>query len=152
METSDDSSSLFEVFSQNGSRGLKTKRGFQKGEVICSIPCTAVHAEPGRYTVQTGPQTHIDVGGLTTLNHSCDPNLLLDTTHMLVIAARAISPGEELTFFYPSTEWDMAEPFDCQCNSPDCLGTISGAKHLSKKVLKRYYINPHILAMSQSTV
>jgi hypothetical protein len=147
MDSSDDSSSLFVVFSRSSGRGLKTTRAFRKGETLGPIPCTATHTEPGRYTVQTGPKTHIEVGILTTLNHSCDPNVILDTNNMLVLAARDISPGDELTFFYPSTEWEMAEPFDCVCASPNCLGTVSGAKDLPRQVLARYFINAHILAM-----
>jgi hypothetical protein len=39
-------------------------------------------------------------------------------------APRAREPGDELRCFYPSTEWAMAEGFDCKCGAPECLGFI----------------------------
>jgi hypothetical protein len=130
-----------------GSRGVVTDRALRRGEVVCAIPCTARHRRPSRHTVQVDETTHVEVGVLATLNHSCDPNLLLDTTRMLAIAARDIAAGEELAYFYPSTEWDMAESFVCRCGSPACLGVIRGARHLPAAVLARYFVNPHVLAL-----
>lgn len=34
-----------------------------------------------------------------------------------------LKEGDELTFFYPSTEWSMAQPFDCLCK-----GVMKGRK------------------------
>ena len=130
-----------------GARGLRTERGFRRGEILCAIPCTARHDRPTRHTVQVEEATHIEVGVLATLNHSCDPNLLLDTARMLVIAARDIAPGEELTYFYPSTEWEMAEAFACRCGSAGCLGVIRGARYLPRRTLRRYFVNRHLLAI-----
>jgi hypothetical protein len=136
-------------FRRRDGRGLKTEHGFRRGEVLCAIPCTAKHRRPARPTIQLNRDTHIEIGALATLNHSCDPNVLLDTKRMVVVAARDIGPGEELTFFYPSTEWDMAAPFECVCRSPQCLGLIQGAKHLPADVLRRYFINHHILELKR---
>jgi hypothetical protein len=36
-------------------------------------------------------------------------------------AIRNIEPGDELHYFYPSTEWAMADIFDCQSGEVDCL-------------------------------
>ena len=49
----------------------------------------------------------------------------------VVRALRHIETGEAITCFYPATEWEMAEPFECHCGAPNCLGTITGAKNLS---------------------
>jgi hypothetical protein len=57
---------------------------------------------------------------------------------------RALRKGEDLSFFYPSTEWDSAKPFDCLCGSKKCFGSIQGAKYLSREELDAYYVNPHI--------
>ncbi|KAJ9104432.1 hypothetical protein QFC21_001927 [Naganishia friedmannii] len=60
--------------------------------------------------------------------------------------SRPVAKGEVLTFFYPSTEWDMGAPFDCNCGESNCLGTIRGAKHLSLAQLKQQeFINLHIM-------
>lgn len=32
-------------------------------------------------------------------------------------ALRDIQPGDELSFFYPSTEWEMAQGFECKCGA-----------------------------------
>jgi hypothetical protein len=60
---------------------------------------------------------------------------------------RAIAPiqnGADLTFFYPSTEWDMVQPFKCNCATKQCLGSIRGAKHVPRQGLRKYFLNVHI--------
>nr|POE81221.1 hypothetical protein CFP56_78529 [Quercus suber] len=61
-----------------------------------------------------------------------------------VVDGRPLRKGEDVTFFYPSSEWDMQQPFQCNCGSSKCVGEIKGAKYLSKDVLDRYWLNPHI--------
>jgi hypothetical protein len=38
-----------------------------------------------------------------------------------------------MTFFYPSTEWDMAQPFTC-CGSSNCW-VVKGAAHIRPEIL-----------------
>jgi len=57
------------------------------------------------------------------VNHSCEPNIAFDLTSAdkqkwHARALRDIDPGETITFFYPSTEWDMKQSFECQCGTP----------------------------------
>lgn len=63
-----------------------------------------------------------------------------------VVDDRPLRRGDPLTFFYPSSEWQMDQPFACTCGSGEgvCCGTISGAKTMDKSVLGRYWLNPHI--------
>jgi hypothetical protein len=63
---------------------------------------------------------------------------------MELLALKPIAPGDEFTFFYPSTEWFMAEPFLCSCGEANCIGTIKGAKELTKDVLQRYRLTDFI--------
>ena len=63
---------------------------------------------------------------------------------MVITALRKIKKGEELTFFYPSTEWSMDRGFDCLCQSENCLGKIQGAAHLPIEVLKKYKLSQYI--------
>jgi hypothetical protein len=69
-----------------------------------------------------------------TVNHSCNPNVAFDlsslyspesdiaSTWHLKSLSRPIKAGEPLTFFYPSTEWDMDRGFDCACGEEvSCL-------------------------------
>lgn len=66
-----------------------------------------------------------------------------------VAGNRDLKAGDDLTFFYPSTEWDMGKPFKCLCDAPEdvCLGEIQGAKYVDRCVLQKYSVNPHILKM-----
>ena len=55
--------------------------------------------------------------------HSCAPSVVLDTVARTVVAAHDLAPGDEVTFFYPSTEWRMAEPFPCWCGADQVPST-----------------------------
>lgn len=135
---------LVEVEGRAGGRGVAAARAFRRGETISPIPVTARRARPTRLTVRIGTGEHVEVGWLGTLNHSCDPNVRLDTARMVVVAERDVAAGEELAYFYPSTEWEMAEPFACACGSPRCLGFVRGARDLPREVLDRYFVNDHV--------
>jgi hypothetical protein len=130
-----------------GDAGVFAGRDLGQGEVLGPLPCTAVSAAPTRYTVQIGRARHIEVGVFAFLNHSCAPNLELDTARMLVLAARTIVTGEELAFFYPATEWEMAAPFTCRCGQPGCIGRVMGARSLPERILRRYALSPHVRAL-----
>jgi hypothetical protein len=132
------------VRSRRGYKSLLTEQIFTAGDLICELPCTAIHSKPSQHTVETGEHRHIEIGILAYMNHSCSPNVIVDTSRMQVRALRSILPGDEMTFFYPSTEWEMVNPFICLCGSPNCIHVVAGAKFLSLSVLERYYINPHI--------
>jgi len=100
---------------------------------------------PTRYTIQVSETEHVeDIGVFKNLNHSCDPSVHVDTSTLTAHTLRALEPGDELTFFYPSTEWDMAEPFDCGCRAAGCVRHITGAKDLPDDVRARYQMNPHV--------
>lgn len=55
-----------------------------------------------------------------------------------------IKEGDELTFFYPSSEWDMSQGFECKCGTERCRGYIGGAKKMGREGLKGYWLNKHI--------
>ena len=94
--------------------------------------------------------THIELNSdFVYLNHSCDPNVVINTSDMNIIAVKDISPQEELTFFYPSTEWEMDQPFECWCGSSQCLKIVKGAKYLSQENRNQYFLNRHILSLLQ---
>lgn len=99
-------------------------------------------------TVQASKTSDIELNSdLVYCNHSCEPSLVFDMSRMEVrVGDKPLKKGQDLTFFYPSTEWDMSQPFECTCGSPKgvCVGTVRGAKYMSPDVLKRYWLNPHI--------
>ncbi|PHH66653.1 hypothetical protein CDD81_6490 [Ophiocordyceps australis] len=110
---------------------------------------TATPVSHTTYTsVATGNDTRIELNSdLVYCNHSCAPSLIFDMTRFEVRVApdRPLKAGDMLTFFYPSTEWQMVQPFDCECGAGEkCLGFISGSANVDSSVLSRYWLNQHI--------
>lgn len=130
----------------NGQCRLSSTRPFRKGEVICRFKSGRRLSKPNYLTVQVGPGQHITLNPeyLQYLNHSCAPNAFLDTAAGALICLKKILPGEEITFFYPSTEWIMDQPFVCQCGTAECLQLIQGAAFLPRQVLDHYQLNSFI--------
>jgi len=126
-------------------RHVVATQAISAGTVVATITGHREIAAANRFSVQVGADTHIDdLGVFTYLNHSCAPNCFFDTTALTLTALEAIEAGDELSFFYPSTEWEMAEPFDCHCGAAACVGVIAGAAPLADDVLARYQVNRHI--------
>lgn len=132
------------IKTENKFRCLITKRAYKKGDVICDIPTDKVVEKPNRFTVQIDRDKHTDVGKLAALNHSCDPNVILDTADLLVYARKDIEKDEELSFFYPSTEWEMDAPFICLCGASNCIHVVAGARFLPLSTLEQHFLNRHI--------
>jgi len=103
-------------------------------------------------SVQTGESTHIELNSaLLYMNHSCAPTLEVDTGSMEVRVARDrdLEKGDDLTFFYPSTEWSFSRPFECLCEAGEgkCVGRVEGAKGFEKEKLEKWFVNKHIWDM-----
>ncbi len=62
-------------------------------------------------------------------------------TLSLLAGPTGIQPGDELTFFYPYTEWAMAQPFDCFCGAATCRGRIAGARDMTAAQLEGQWLN-----------
>lgn len=136
-------------------RLLATER-IAAGEVIFQIEGEETHRS-SRYSIQIGEHLHIDAGEQQDLeemldryhwrflNHSCDPNTLV--RGLDVVALRAIDPWEELTFNYNTTEYEMAEPFECRCGASGCGRRIRGFKYLSagERERLRGQLSEHLL-------
>ena len=125
---------------------------FKKGDVLSNFSAGEIYTTPNYLTVQRGVSEHITLMPvfLQYINHSCNPNVFFDTSSMEVIALKDIEPNEEFSFFYPSTEIDMAQPFICYCGSKDCLQNIKGAKYIPGEILKRYRLTDFIQQQLQN--
>src|SRR5512140_2468781 len=75
------------IRTHNKYRSLTTPQAYRKGEIICEIPTDSLYDKPNQFTVQIGIDQHTEVKELSSMNHSCDPSVLLDTTRMLVFAS-----------------------------------------------------------------
>lgn len=122
-----------------------------------SLPPNAVFARitkataapaPLYTTVQCGRDAHIELNSdLRYINHSCEPNLVFDMARNEVRVnplGEGLREGDELTFWYPSTEWSMDRAFDCECGVAACMGRVEGAKALDDKTMGRYWVAEHI--------
>jgi hypothetical protein len=135
------------------------------GTLLAKNTSTTLASTKDYSTVQVSRTQHISLNSdLLYCNHSCDPNVRFVTSTLAAIptkdssvqpgepisgaievwSLRDISQGEELRFFYPSTEWEMAQPFDCCCGAKECVGKIDGAKNLPTDLLRKYWLSSHI--------
>ncbi|TSA43379.1 MAG: SET domain-containing protein-lysine N-methyltransferase [Chitinophagaceae bacterium] len=119
---------------------------FSPGDVISKFTAATTQSFATYLTVQTGVDTHITLWPefLQYINHSCEPNVFFDTHTMELICLKPVKAGDELCFFYPSAEWEMAQPFLCNCGSRHCLQLINGASHVSNETLGRYRLTDFI--------
>lgn len=133
--------------SNTGEKSLHATAFFDAGDTICAFGADKIVDIPTYLTVQVGEDKHItlDPEFLQYINHSCNPNVFFNTTTMELVALKEIQPGDELMFFYPSTEWKMEQPFDCFCGTPQCLHRIQGASFLSKEETAKYKLTDFIL-------
>ena len=95
---------------------------------------------PTRYSLQVGRSLHLDQDCARDesdlvkryfwryLDHHCDPTTIIRDRE--VVAIRDIAEGDGVTFDYNTTEYDMAAPFQCHCESARCVGMVRGARHL----------------------
>lgn len=127
-------------------KSLHATVSFVAGAVLSQFKAGITQSYATYLTVQTGVDTHITLMPefLQYINHSCEPNVFFNTEAMELVALKDIQPGDEFTFFYPSTEWEMAQPFVCSCGTKDCLQLINGASNLTIQTLSRYKLTDFI--------
>ena len=130
----------------NGHHSLRALQHLPQNAVLHTFSAREYVTRPTYLSVQVADDRHIHLAPefLQYINHSCEPNTFFDTQSGEVIALRDIAANEEITFFYPSTEWSMTQPFACFCGAGSCLGNIQGALHLPKQVLTKYRFSEHI--------
>jgi hypothetical protein len=127
-------------------KSLHAAISFSQADVICRFNADITQSYATYLTVQTGASKHITLMPefLQYINHSCSPTVFFNTSSMELVCLQAMQPGDEFTFFYPSTEWEMAQPFICNCGSAACIQLINGASHLSVETLSKYKLTDFI--------
>ena len=125
----------------DGYKGLFASKDIRAGSVIFHLKgCVSTCAN--KYSIQLSRNKHLDFPPVRKpnddldyawqyLNHSCDPNGYLNAAEYCFRALRNISKGEEITFNYLATEYELASPFRCGCRSVNCFGLIRGNKFLT---------------------
>ncbi|MGH9394164.1 MAG: SET domain-containing protein-lysine N-methyltransferase [Terriglobales bacterium] len=102
---------------------------FAAGELLLELEGDAV-SSPSRCSIQIGRHTHLVPCANADcvwryLNHSCRPNAIVRGRRLVALAPIAV--GDEVTFDYNCTEYEMAAPFRCRCGH--CDGVVVGGFH-----------------------
>ncbi len=71
------------------------------------------------------------------INHSCEPNCMLNG-NVVLVAMRDIAVGEELTYDYATSDGSDYDEFECACGTPLCRGKISGHDWMLPELQLRY--------------
>lgn len=131
---------------------LQATNFFQPGELV-------VHGQPTHFTtqrtstsLQVAPDLHVELcHAFIKANHSCDPNCGIAPNKAGgydLMAMRAIQSGDEITWDYAMSEWEVgaAALQSCQCHTSHCRGSIGGYKVLPSKIRERYqeFTAPHL--------
>lgn len=137
------------IESPDGAISLYSRKIFRPGDILTGFKITDFFREPTRHSIQHGDSEHFLIAPdcLQFMNHSCDPNVAIHMKDKSVRSIRPIQPGDEIVYFYPSTEWSMVEPFRCTCNSQRCLAYVRGAAYLPLDLLAGYRLSDHILKL-----
>lgn len=147
---------------ENNYHSVFAQENIAAGELIFSCEECLLVSMPSRYSVQVGVEQHIDlpleredeaIYQWKFMNHGCQPNVAFDVVSWQFRAARDIRMGEQLRFNYNTTEYQMAEPFFCNCNDLKCYGQIAGFKYLSEEQRENIepYIAEHLCAVSEES-
>lgn len=95
---------------------------------------------PTMHTVQLTEGVHVaPTDGAECISHQCGPDtnsavvVADDCQSAAFVATRDVAEGEEMTFNYNTTEWEMSSPFPCVCKACQAKST-SGAAAVSQVV------------------
>ena len=121
----------------NGFDGLKKRLvsidKINKNEVILKLNGKILD-HPTSRTIQVGRKEHLRNSFIDYLNHSCNSNSHIDTEKLAILADRVIKQFDDITVNYLSTEYQMVNPFKCNCRSKNCFKEIKGYKFLDKGI------------------
>lgn len=127
-------------------RSLLASSAIEKDEVIFKL-AGSLSSTPSRTSIQINSYQHLECdfdNGF--LNHSCDPNAYINFEDLTLRALRKIESGEEITFCYLSNEYELSNPFACNCQSDNCFGLIKGFSYLNQYEKDRiaHLLAPHL--------
>jgi len=140
-------SQKLEVRKTEKGKSLFAKENIRKNEILIKFKGKVLY-KPTKTSLQIDENKHLEGPGEIDdfINHSCNPNGYINFKDISFRALRDIKKGEEVTFNYNTTEWDMKVPFKCKCGSKDCLHKIRGFKYLTLEQKKklRHLLSPFL--------
>ena len=116
-------------------KGVFAKTAIAAGEEIITFTGPLLKREQvrdGDYHLQIGEDLYLGASGSADdyVNHSCMPNAGFNGS-LVLVARRAISPDEEITWDYSSAIDEEDFPgFPCYCGSTACRGTVHSFRRL----------------------
>lgn len=121
--------------------GLVASRDFRKGDKV--MTSKAIEERPrDSHTIQTSDNTHVLIDLPSRfVNHSCNPNLgVLDNDFQAYdfYALHDINKGQDLSFDYESTEYEIKGFEECLCGKERCRKHLGGFKKHGDIVKKLY--------------
>jgi hypothetical protein len=139
MLASDHSADGVVVATLEHEHALRAARRFRAGEIIVGLSGRITPVR-NRLTIETGVDQHLDPDGHVWgfSNHGCDPNARVDLATRALRALRPIAAGEEITWNYLTTEWELSHPFACRCQASGCLGSIHGLRFVPPERFARF--------------
>ena len=119
-------------------KSLRAKKAFQPNEVVLPVEYEEIRpfSKASPWAMQIDDNKFVDTKEFVVgdyINHSCDPTLKIDFNRLTFVANKPIVPGDELTYNYDTTEFDLVRDrldFTCHCGSKNCIGKIKGFKFL----------------------
>lgn len=132
-------------------KGLFAKQAIEAGEIVAIKGGYILHAqqwsalerEIGSAEIQVTEELFIAParreereGCMLYINHCCDPNIAIQG-QIVFVAMRDISPGEELTHDWATTD-DLDYVVECKCGSTHCRGTITGKDWMKPELQEKY--------------
>jgi SET domain-containing protein len=144
----------FRIDETNVGKGVFTLRPFATGELLFPFEGEIIAAKDMPVPYDAVADHYMQIGkdlylgphpGKETVtlddytNHSCNPNSGLHIgERVLLVAIRAISAGEEITWDYSTTMAEDDWELNCACGSVNCRGRVRDFKHLPEDVQRRY--------------
>lgn len=123
------------IIENNGWLLVIANKIFYKNEIVDTLLNLPIVSYNTKYNITKSEIEFFDTTNHFSkkLNHSCDPNLIINTNTWNILAKKNINFGDELTFNYLQTEFIVSESFQCSCKSSNCYGYIQGYKFLTKE-------------------
>jgi len=115
---------------------LIASQDIRSGELIVQFTDQEILRDRTWRTMQIDHNRHVRNDFLNFVDHSCEPNSVLDIDALALVAIRDIPAKQPVTAFYPGSEVELAAAFDCKCGAASCLGQITGGFYLTHAQMK----------------
>ncbi|MDZ8069060.1 MAG: SET domain-containing protein-lysine N-methyltransferase [Nostoc sp. DedQUE08] len=136
-------------------RGVFATKKFVQGETVVVGILIEEVPERTMYTFQMDFNLHVHLDEPSWIvNHSCNPNTGVRNNQFGgydYVALCDIEAGEEITWDYETTEYELIIVFGCLCESLSCRGKILGFKFREQILRDRYgeYIADYLKIQSK---